>query len=184
MLKINLATREPKNRVHIVGDGTAEIELTQGQFATVDEASLAVLVGARWCAAWSGNQGSFYATTGRGKVARKMHQAVLHRTPSDYAKDRLVVDHINRNTLDNRRCNLQLVSHRRNTTKDRNASKKRLTGAFWFKRDSVWQSQIRAFGLNINLGRFDTEKQAHDVYARALLLVAAGIHPRSGVRFK
>ena len=42
-------------------------------------------------------------------VYLKMHHAILGKPPQGY-----VVDHINGNRLDNRRCNLRFVTHQQN----------------------------------------------------------------------
>lgn len=82
----------------------------------------------------------------------------------------LVVDHINRNKLDNRRCNLRVCTQAENT---RNADYKRgasgLRGACRYK-GGRWQAKVRVGGKQISLGIFDTALEAalaYDTAARA-----------------
>lgn len=82
-----------------------------------------------------------------------------------------VVDHINGNTLDNRRANLRVCSHGENTrnrgAQSNNLSGEGLKGAWWHAQRGYWVSQICVSGKRQYLGRFDTEEQAHAAYAAA-----------------
>ena len=93
--------------------------------------------------------------------------AFLRHKPDGTHK--LVVDHIdndkNNNTLDN----LQIVTQRLNSSKDRKGSSK-YTGVQWNKRRKKWISQIRINGKNIFLGHFDSEKDAGNEYEKYLKL--------------
>lgn len=74
------------------------------------------------------------------------------------AKPKQEVDHINLNTLDNRRKNLRLVSHEVNmrNVKARKTSKSGFVGVFWAALNNKWRAQITIKGKTISLGLFET----------------------------
>ena len=96
---------------------------------------------------------------------RKTHQLVamafLGHIPCGY---KLVVDHINNDPLDNRVENLQIVTHRYNTSKDRKNKTSKYTGVSWHKENKKWEVRIRINGIKLYLGQFKDEYQAHLVY--------------------
>ena len=74
----------------------------------------------------------------------------------------LVVDHINRNRLDNRKCNLRLASYQENT---RNSNKKctnksGIKGVWYDERRNKWCAGISLHGKSIGLGRYNTIEDA------------------------
>jgi hypothetical protein len=82
-------------------------------------------------------------------------------------KNTIVVDHINNNSLDNRLCNLQVITQRKNASKDRKGSSQ-YTGVQIDKRTNKWTSRIRIGKQRIALGTFVNEKDASDAYQLAL----------------
>lgn len=92
----------------------------------------------------------------------------LHRLIMD-APIGLEVDHINKNTLDNRSCNLRLVSHKENMQNRRmqrnNTSGVR--GVWWDKKSNKWRACIRKDGKTIHLGTFSTIDDAEKVVIEA-----------------
>lgn len=73
----------------------------------------------------------------------------------DSRKTDLVVDHINGNTLDNRKCNLRVITQQRNLlnrrqTESFNAPAK---GIYWDKSRSRWASEITFNGFKIHFKR-------------------------------
>lgn len=79
----------------------------------------------------------------------------------------IIIDHINNDPLDNRLNNLQLISQRKNASKDRaNGSSKQL-GVCWDKQMCKWRCII-SIGKNIFLGLYDCELKAGKIYQSAL----------------
>jgi len=77
-----------------------------------------------------------------------------------------VVDHINGDTLDNRRSNLRVCSRAENLW---NAGKRRhntsgFKGVCFDKRDGRWYARIRAVGRVHDLGRYKTAEEAAMAY--------------------
>lgn len=97
--------------------------------------------------------GSNGYVTGRpeGRTAINMHTVIMGRLP--YGR---VVDHINRNRLDNRRENLRITDYSTN----RFNSSKRFHGAYFIKGERKWFASIKVNGQVVYLGRYATEAEA------------------------
>ena len=80
------------------------------------------------------------------------------------------IDHINGITTDNRIVNLREVSARTNTINTVRNRAGRLVGASKNKnlRLRPWRSAIYIEGVKVELGRFDTEIEAHEAYMNKL----------------
>jgi len=83
---------------------------------------------------------------------------------------RLQVDHIDNDKLNNNINNLQVITLRENVTKHRNTIKKssKYTGVCWDKARTKWTSGIRINSVRKNLGRFESELDAHKAYQKEL----------------
>ena len=78
----------------------------------------------------------------------------------------MVVDHINGNSLDNRRLNLRIVKQQQNIRNRGGAqsnSKSGIRGVYWHKQRNKWASTIRHNGKNISLGLYDDIEEARKV---------------------
>ena len=106
----------------------------------------------------------YAATAIYGKNGKRtyttMHRLIMLPPPG------LVTDHINRNGLDNRRCNLRIATHSQN-----NANKAPMRGktASVYKGVSKtpygkWQAMTRTKGKELYLGTFESEIDAAKAY--------------------
>jgi hypothetical protein len=95
------------------------------------------------------------------RVHKLMAIMFLNHKPLGY---KLVIDHINNNKLDNTIDNLQIVTIRENTTKDRK-SKTKLGVSFYKNKFYV---RINFNNRNCYLGRYDDENVASLKYKEAL----------------
>jgi hypothetical protein len=99
----------------------------------------------------------------------RLHQLIaitfLNHKPNGH---KIVVDHIDNNKLNNRLDNLQLVSQRFNSSKDRKGSSK-YTGVSWNKKRKKYESQIVINNKRKYLGLFENEYDAHLAYQNKLL---------------
>lgn len=85
----------------------------------------------------------------------------LHRYVINYTGEN-IVDHINNNPLDNRKCNLRIVTHKQNnmnrtSTKD---SSSKYIGVTFDKINNKWKAFIKVNDNNIHLGTYNNEFEA------------------------
>ena len=83
-------------------------------------------------------------------------------------KHNIVIDHINGDRLDNRLENLQLISQRLNTSKDKQNKTSQYTGVCWNRFNNKWMSSIRINGEKKHLGYFINELEASNTYQNRL----------------
>ena len=106
-------------------------------------------------------QGKVSITSGgRAQVCIGRKSYLLHRVIM-VAKDGELVDHINMNPLDNRRCNLRLATSSQNIA---NQFKK---GYTYRKDRGKYHARIRFQGKEVSLGMHDTEEEARLSYMTA-----------------
>ncbi len=136
-----------------------KIELTQGQVALVDDEDFEYLNQWKWFARWDRGTKSFYA--GRSNYTDKKHVA-MHRVIMglDFG-DKVEIDHINHNTLDNTKANLRLTNH------IGNAQNRRCRGYCFHKQAQKYQAQIKINGKVIFLGLYITKDAARKAYLAA-----------------
>ena len=80
----------------------------------------------------------------------------------------MVVDHINRNSLDNRKANLRPVTAMQNTwNTKRKGGTSRFKGVTWNKREKKWKVQLAHKWKSIHLGLFTDEIEAAKTYDEA-----------------
>lgn len=92
---------------YTVEDDIARVILSHGQVAIVDASDLPVLAAFRWYATWSPRLRQFYVSTRLNLEDGKQTTLYMHRLITGAPKGK-VVDHINHDTLDNRRSNLRV----------------------------------------------------------------------------
>lgn len=80
---------------------------------------------------------------------------------------KIVVDHIDSNPLNNKVENLQLITQRENTSKTKRGSSK-YTGVFYATKLKKWRSSIYINGKKIHLGYYNTELEASEIYQNKL----------------
>lgn len=101
-------------------------------------------------------------------MAKTGHSA-LHRFILSAEKG-TIVDHKNRNGLDNRRENLRICSLNENAANRRSPlrSKSGFKGVTYHKQSGKWQGAIKINGKHVHLGLFDSAEDAAKAYdARA-----------------
>lgn len=156
-------------------DEAVEIPLLRGGTAIISSVDLALVSGFRWYGfrrSGTGRTGQRYQYADvvvAAKVSGKM--LYLHRHIVGAPKG-MVVDHINGNTLDNRRENLRICTRKQNSanTKRHSRNKSGFKGVCWCKDHQAWKAQLHTQNKSIFLGRFSTPELAalaYDVAARA-----------------
>jgi beta-glucosidase/6-phospho-beta-glucosidase/beta-galactosidase len=81
----------------------------------------------------------------------------------------LVVDHINRDPLDNRKTNLRSVTHKQNSE---NRTDSDNSGVSWSRASRKWKAYLRISGKQKHLGYYLTQQEAREVCNRAKLEIA------------
>lgn len=94
------------------------------------------------------------------------HTILLHHvvTGADY---KYIVDHINGDTLDNRKEKLRVVSVQQNNfnkSVNKNKESSKYKGVFWSKEKNLWLSLIKLNRKSNHLGYFDSELDAATAY--------------------
>lgn len=86
---------------------------------------------------------------------------LLHRALMDCPKDK-IVDHINKNPLDNRKINLRICNYQENffNSKKKSNNTSGVTGVGFDKKSSKWRARICIDYKNIHLGFYDDKNEA------------------------
>jgi len=138
-------------------DKVRYIALTKGKHAIVDAEDYDRLMRHKWTAVQMGTR--WYAQRNAGGHSVMMHREIMH------APKGTVVDHINGNGLDNRKCNLRICTQSQNRWNSRphDGTSSQFKGVSYDKNRkkyaaSVWENRKR-----IVLGRYDDEVEAAHV---------------------
>lgn len=151
------------------------IKLSQGKVALVDDTDF------EWLNQWKWFYHQGYAersinlgiVNGKQKTKNvKMHRLILGTLPAkpNLYIDPPMVDHINGDSLDNRRSNLRGATSKTNQQNRKVHYNKRFKGVNWHKRIGAWQVSIRVDKQLKHIGYFDDEIIAAKKYNEAALL--------------
>jgi hypothetical protein len=144
------------------------IPLTKGKYAIVDVDDYDKLSADKWHLFENKNSSNFYAARTQDCRNVFMHRRIMNAPPA------ALVDHINRNGLDNRKKNLRVVTNQQNCwNSDRgiNTGSSRYKGVRLDKRSGRWYASIRNNGKKMYLGSFQTEICAACAYDNAARLL-------------
>ena len=139
------------------------IPLTKGYFTKVDDKDFEKFAIYRWHAT-IGTQGKIKAR--RNNFINGIRSYIyLHRAIMNVPKG-LYTDHINHDTLDNRKKNLRICTFQQNCFnkikhKDNTSGYK---GVYWSKKENKWFSAIGFNRKLKNLGYYKTAKESAKVY--------------------
>ena len=91
---------------------------------------------------------------------------LLSREIMRVSDPKLIIDHINHNTLDNRKCNLRICTQSENSANKRFYSNKSsiYKGVSWYKNNKKWRSSIGYKRECYLLGYFNDEIEAAKAY--------------------
>ena len=143
------------------------LHITQGLNVLLDDEDFEWASQYKWAA--ENHKHTFYASRTAildGKYIRiRMHREILGFVHGDGK----LVDHKNRNGLDNRRENLRAATRRFNghNGKMKSLNTSGFRGVSWCKQTEKWLSRIRLGGKRYNLGRYIDEIEAATVYDTA-----------------
>jgi hypothetical protein len=129
-------------------------------FAIVDDEDF------EWASQWKWfahrNKDHFYAARSIPAPNNERRELLLHRELMK-APIGLMVDHKNRNGLDNRKENLRICTNQQNQwnrKKARNGKTSRFIGVRWHKGDRKFYAEIQVDGRRKHLGGFASEEDA------------------------
>lgn len=135
------------------------IRLTKGKVAVVDDEDYEFVSQYNWYA--SKTKKKYYVKSASvGCPFTFMHQLIMQRAG---------VDHVNGNSLDNRRSNLRVCTQRencRNRVKRKTCSSQ-FKGVCLSKRSGKWDASITTKEKRRYLGRFEQEEEAAKAYDKA-----------------
>lgn len=144
------------------------IPLTQGKFAIVDPDDYYRLSEYKWSASRVYNK--FYAVrTAQAEKGRRGKTIRMHREIANIP-DGLECDHINGNSLDNRKANLRPATRQQNcwnNRKRRPGSLSKYKGVSYSSRGRPWKATLTVNGKFKYLGSFDTQIKAAKAYDKA-----------------
>lgn len=151
---------------YIIKDGYGEIKLSNRKgekyigLVDIEDLNMLIELNKHWCLSWNRDTKTYYVATtfylGKGNDGkykyqpRRLHNFLLNTSD--------VIDHINNNTLDNRRCNLRL-SEKSNNSKNRRTRNTNNSSGYRnvSKVKDKWVVQLQINGKNTLLGRFPLE---------------------------
>ena len=162
------AKRRPSVRTEPPAPPSDEIRyiaLTQGKFAIVDAADYEWLNQYKWYVSCS-SPGMYYACRQSEGRSIMMHRQIMD-PPAGH-----VVDHINRNSLNNRRGNLRVCTQAENVRNCRGRqTSSQYKGVRCRREQNKWQARIGINGRQESIGVFDSEVEAALAYdLRAIVL--------------
>lgn len=95
---------------------------------------------------------------GYAKVVVNKKDTMLHRIIMNVTDKNIQVDHINGNTLDNRKSNLRLVNA------SQNCRNRKREGIYYSKKEKHWRATILVDGKNTYIGRSKDKEEAKKMY--------------------
>jgi hypothetical protein len=131
-----------------------EIDLTKGAAAIIDDDCYEYLSRWRWKCKHEKNTSYACRTTNAGTLF--MHRVIMDAPPG------LDVDHVNHNGLDNRRCNLRIVTRSENLWNKR--PEYAADGLRWDRRRNGWRVRVDHFGRRIEVGCYRDQDIARSVH--------------------
>ena len=141
-----------------------DVSLSQGKVAIVDDEDYESVSLHKWY--YDGGYAVRNVRISSDKrVRERLHRFIMKPTEKD---DDLVIDHINRNTLDNRKTNLRWASRSQNIMNSCKKSKTaRYKGITYHATTKKWRARIGIGNKRFSLGLFDSQEDAASAYDRA-----------------
>jgi AP2 domain/HNH endonuclease len=155
------------------------IHLTRDQVTIVDRDDFEWLNQWKWQAEFCPNTSGFYAVRGIKDEAGKPGTARMHRLIIG-AQPGQIVDHVDRNSLNNTRANLRIVTAEQNSVNCRLLKRHNTSGfrgVSWDKRDKLWRAALSVNRRTIYLGGFKTPEAAAAAYDAAAKKQHGGFSP-------
>lgn len=121
----------------------------------------------KWCVHYKYKYGHYRLTDVRTNTIKngKRRQIALHKLLTSYK----IVDHADRNVLNNKKENLRNCSNAENLRNKglQSNNTSGFKGVYWNKNRNKFQAQIKFNGKNFYLGLYNTLQEGAEVYDRA-----------------
>lgn len=152
--------RSESRQVIVDGVQCRTVPLTQGQVAIVDEEDYERATVHLWFAHWNKNIRGYYARCSIGGRLVGLHSFILGDLGG------LLPDHVNGDSLDNRRCNLRPATHSENqcNTKTYTSNRTGFRGVHQHSQTGAYVAQISFQRKTHHLGCFKTAEGASKRY--------------------
>lgn len=168
------AHRKPVANLYRVDGATAILDVSTkkhpGAKTVIDLADLALVLDGlgRW-SAFTADGRTIYAVRCLWRNSRKVHQRLHRHLFGLIPSHRPIVDHRDRDGLNNRRENLRVTDHEMNRANGRkwSSATKPFKGVFQRPESGAYRAMIQAKGTLIGLGTFNTDVEAALAYDRA-----------------
>lgn len=160
-----------KNRYEILGDVTVIFLKRRGGTVLetlIDTEDLEKVKAYTWHAYKSSDGERYYAKSSKNENGT-CFPIRLHRLIAD-PPEGFYVDHINHNTLDNRKSNLRVVTNKENMQNRRGAqrnSRSGIRGIQWDNLRQKWRARITLNGKGIHIGVFEDLEEAKKAVSEA-----------------
>ncbi|MEX0596197.1 MAG: HNH endonuclease, partial [Candidatus Paceibacterota bacterium] len=144
-----------------------KIKLTQGKFAIVDDEDYERINQFKWYYDKGRARRNIPASENDGKrTFYYMHWGIIGKPEND-----LEVDHINQNSIDNRKENLRFATHAENTrnAKLREDNTSGIRGVGFHEYSGLWYAQISIDGASKRIGYFKEKIDAIKAYNNAAI---------------
>lgn len=126
------------------------IKLTTGRYVLVDSEDF------EWLNQWKWRENSQGYASRNIRKGKRQGLLFMHKLITGTDKG-TIVDHINRNPLDNRRSNLRAVTATENNINRKVSSSNNtgFAGICWHKKANKWSVEIKAYGKRYYIGLFE-----------------------------
>lgn len=131
-------------------------------FALVDNSDYDTLIQYRWSVCKPKKSLTVYAGAEINGKYRLMHKIIF---PEFY-----MIDHSDRNGLNNQRNNLRECTHIENMRNFPSKGKSKFKGVYFSSRDKNWHSSIKSEFKRVYLGHFNNEIDAAKAYNKAAII--------------
>jgi len=144
---------------------TKYIPLTQGKFASVDDEDFEFLMNWEWYAFKNEKENTWYAGRNVGKSPHQKRMS-MHRFIMGVDNPSVLVDHKDRNGLNNQKHNLRRAtkSQNRANSKKRTNNTSGFIGVVWRSDSNSWKAQIIVGGKHISKSGFKFPEDAARFY--------------------
>ena len=136
-------------------DDYLEVQLSCGSVYKIDKEFRVLFETVKWY------KGHYGYLTFNNPMPKRFHRVIM-----DCPKG-MVVDHINRDVTDNRKCNLRVTTQKSNS-RNKESQTGKYKGVSWSNHAKKWRSVINVEGKPIHLGYYKTELEAAIAYNDAV----------------